>query len=140
MHKVWRFIYLIGAVACVIGGYVSLSPERTANTNADWIFVAITFVLTGLFPLGAMAYSRSRGVETFRKPSLDRAPHGWWTDTLQPIRVSWVCMALFWFGSCLAIPRTDHKGVMVFWFYTAAVSGLFIGERVVYLVYRKRVA
>jgi hypothetical protein len=139
MRKIWPFLYLAGAVFCVIGGYHSLSPERTARTNADWIFVSVTFILTSLFPLGAMAYSRRRGVETFRKPSLGRAPLGWWTDTLQPIRVSWVTMALIWLGSCFALSKTDHKGVMLFWFYGAYVSGMFIGERLVYLVYRKRV-
>ena len=94
MRKIWPFIYLVGAVFHVIGGYRSLSPEQTAQTNADWIFVSITFVMTSLFPLGVMAYSRRRGVEIFRKPSLDRAPLGWWTDTLQPIRVSWAIAAL----------------------------------------------
>ena len=139
MRKIWTFIYLAGAILCVIGGYGSLAPARTAETNADWIFVTITFVTTSLFPLGAMFYSRRRGVETFRKPSLDRPPHGWWSDTLQPIRVSWAAMASYWLGSCFALPQTDHKGVMLFWFYTAMVSGLFIGERIVYRVYGKRV-
>ena len=138
MSKVWKFIYLAGAVLSVYGGFSSLSPELTVQTNSDWIFVAITFVTASLFPLGAMAYSRRRGIETFLKPSLDRAPLGWWTDTLQPIRVSWVYMALFWLGSCFALPKTIHKGDMLFWFYTAIVSGLFIGERIVYIVYGKR--
>jgi hypothetical protein len=137
MRKIWPYIYLAGAILCVIGGYSSLSPEQTAQTNADWIFVTIAFVGTSLFPLGATAYSRSRGIEIFRKPSLDRAPHDWWTDTLQPIRVSWCCMALFWAGSCVALPKADHKGVMLFWFYAATGSGLFIGERIVYQVYGK---
>jgi hypothetical protein len=112
----------------------------TASTNADWVFVAITFVATSLFPLGAMAYSRSRGVETFRKPTLDRPPLGWWTDTLQPIRVTLGCMASYWLGSCFALPKTDHKGVMLFFFYTAMMSGLLLGEWIVDRVYAKRVA
>ena len=134
MRKLWKFIYSAGAILCVVGGYSSLFPKT--DTNADWIFVAITFVTTGLFPLGAMAYSRLRGVMTFRRPSLDRSPYDW-NDTLQSIRVSWVYMALFWLGSCFALLKADHKGVMLFWFYTAMVSGLFIGERIVYRVYSK---
>lgn len=140
MRKIWPLLYLAGAIFCVIGGYRSLSPETTVRTNSDWIFVTITFFLTGLFPLGAMAYSRLRGVETFRKPSLDRPPHGWWADTLQPIRVSWVSMALFWLGSCFALSSTDHKGIMLWWFHGALASGMFIGERLAYFVYGKRVA
>jgi hypothetical protein len=140
MSKIWPFIYLAGAVLCVIGGYGSLAPEDTANTNADWIFVTITFVTTSLFPLGVIAYSRRRGIETFRRPSLTRQPLGWWSDTLQPLRVSLVSTALYCLGSCFALPKTDHKGVMLFWFYAAMASGLFIGERIVYRVYAKRVA
>ena len=140
MRKVWTFIYLAGAILCVIGGYVSLMPSHTADTDADWIFVTITFVMTSLFPLGAMAYSRCRGVQTFRKPSLDRHPLGWWSDTLQPLRVSLGSMASYWLGSCFALPKTDHKGVMLFFFYTAMVNGLLLGEWIVYRVYAKRVA
>ncbi|MDR3576443.1 MAG: hypothetical protein P4L50_21450 [Anaerolineaceae bacterium] len=140
MRKVWTFIYSAGSILCVIGGYVSLAPVHTADTNSDWIFVTITFVATSLFPLGAMTYSRGRGVKTFRKPTLDRAPHGWWTDTLQSIRVTLGCMASYWIGSCFALPKTDHKGVMLFFFYTAMVSGLLLGEWIVYRVYAKQVA
>jgi len=141
MRKAWKFIYLAGAVLCIFGGYNSLSPARTAGTNADWVFVTIAFVATSIFPLAAMAYSRRRWkVEVYRRPSLDRHPIGWWRDTLQPIRVSLVAMALYWIGSCAALPKYDHKGVMLFWFYTATVIGLFVGERIVYTVYGGSIA
>lgn len=139
MLQVWPFIYLASAILCVIGGYGSIAPERAAGTNADWIFVTITFISTGLFPLGAMAYSCRRGVEIFRRPSLDRQPLGWWRDTLQPLRVTLVFMALYWTGSCFALPKADHRGVMLFWFYSAFAGGLFIGERIVYRIYAKRI-
>lgn len=141
MRKVWPYMYLMGIVLAISGGYRTLSPANTAQTNADWIFVAITFVTSAIFPLGAMAYSRRRWkIETFRRPSLDRHPIGWWTDTLQPIRVSWVCMASFCLGSCFALPKTDRKGLMLFCFYAAMATGMFIGERIVYSVYANRIA
>ena len=102
MRKIWPFIYLVGAVLCVIGGYGSLAPAQTAGTNADWIFITITLVTTSLFPLGAMAFSRLRGVETFRRPSLVRHPLGWWSDTLQPLRVTLASM------SCYLVARVLH--------------------------------
>jgi hypothetical protein len=40
----------------------------------------------------------------------------------------------------LAVPRTDERGVMLFWFYAALALGLFLGERIVYTVYRDRIA
>ena len=140
MHRIWPFIYLAGAILCVIGGYGSLAPAQTAGTNADWIFITITLVSTSLFPLGAMAFSRLRGVETFRRPSLVRHPLGWWSDTLQPLRVTLASMACYLVGASFALPHTDHKGVMLFLFYAAFVVGIFIGERIVYRVYAKRVA
>jgi hypothetical protein len=138
-HRIWPFIYLTGAILSVIGGYRSLAPERVAGTNADWIFVTITLITTFLFPFGAMAYSRSRGVDTFRRPSWIRQPLGWWSDTLQSLRVTIVCMALYLVGASFALPHTDHKGVMLFWFYAAFCIGMFIGERIVYRVYAKRI-
>jgi hypothetical protein len=140
MRYLWMLIYAIGAVFGVVSGYQSLAPTRTAHTNADWNFVVICFVIMCLFPLAAIAYSRLMGVETFRRPSLDRQPLGWWRDTLQPLRVSLVGTGLFLIGACLALPHTDHRGVMLAWFYAALVFGLFIGERLVYSVYRDRIA
>ena len=116
-----------------------LAPERTLHTNADWIFVSLGFVGMSLFPLGAMAYSRSTGVETFRRPSFDRWPLGWWNDTLQPIRVSLVYSALSLIGSCFSVLRADQRGMMILWFDVAVTAGLFIGERMVYKVYSKRI-
>jgi hypothetical protein len=140
MRRLWMFIYAIGAIFAVVGGYQGLAPARTANIDADWIFVVICFVLMCLFPLGAMAFSRLNGVETFRRPSLDRQPLGWWRDTLQPLRVSLVGVALVFLGACVALPHADHRGVMLFWVNAAVAVGLFIGERLVYIIYRRRIA
>jgi hypothetical protein len=63
MRHLWPPIFVVLFVLTAVGGYESLVPKETANTNADWIFVSITFVLTCLFPLGAMYYSRSIGVQ-----------------------------------------------------------------------------
>lgn len=139
-HRLWLIIYSIAAILTLWSGYRSLDPAETARTNADWIFIAITFVLTCLFPLGAMAYSRSIGVEQFRRPSLDRHPFGWWRDTLQPLRASLVTGALLFIGACFALPRTDARGVMILWFYAAFALGLLIGEKIVYAVFRNRIA
>ena len=140
MRRLWPFIYVALFVSTAVGVYESLAPKETAHTNSDWIFVSITFVLTCLFPLGAMSYSRGIGVQQFRRPSLDRHPFGWWRDTLQPLRMSVISAALYFVGSCLALPHTDHRGLMIFWFYAALTLGLFIGERIVYVVYRERIA
>ena len=138
-RHIWPSIYIVGAVLAVIGGYESLAPARTAHTDSDWIFVSISFVLTCLFPLGAMSYSRGIGVREFRRPSLDRHPLGWWRDTLQPLRVSVIGSALSLLGACFALPRADQRGIMIFCFYVALTVGIFIGERLVYHVYRAQI-
>jgi hypothetical protein len=139
-RRLWLTIYCIAAILTLWSGYRGLEPAQTARTNADWIFVSITFVLTCLFPLSAMAYSRSIGVQEFRRPSLDRHPFGWWRDTLQPLRASLVAAALSFVGACFALPRADARGVMILWFYAASALGLLIGERLVYVIFRKRIA
>jgi hypothetical protein len=67
-------------------------------------------------------------------------PFGWWRDTLQPLRMSVIGAALYFIGSCFALPHTDRRGIMIFWFYAALALGLFIGERIVYAVYLERIA
>jgi hypothetical protein len=123
MPRLWKFIYVAGALLCFVSGYRSLDAARTAQMSTDWTFIAIAFVGTCFFPLVAMAYSRRIGVESFRRPSLDRGPIGWWRDTLQPLRVSLVGMTLYFVGSCFSLPKADHRDLMVFWFYAAATLG-----------------
>jgi hypothetical protein len=139
MRHLWQCVYVVGAPLVLVGGYRSLSPAETAHTNADWLFVSITFLLTCVFPLGALAYSRGIGVQEFRRPTLDRQPLGWWRDPLQPLRVSVVSAGLYFLGACLALPHADNRGIMLVWFYAALAAGLFIGERLVYRVYRGRI-
>jgi hypothetical protein len=139
MKHIWPFIYAASAVGTVLGGYQSLSSKQTAQTNVDWIFVSITFVTLLFLPLGAMAYSRRRGVETYRRPNFRRQPLGWWTDTLQPIRISLILALFLCIGSSFALPHTDPQGWMLFYWHVAMVVGLFFGERLVYLVFRERI-
>jgi hypothetical protein len=140
MRRLWPFIYVLSSLLIPWGGYCSLDPAKTANTNADWVFVSIVFVMTCLFPLGAMAYSRRIGVQQFRRPSFDRSPFGWWRDTLQPLRLSVIGATLSFLGACFALPHADNRGVMIFWSAAACAIGLFIGERLVYVVFRQRIA
>jgi hypothetical protein len=134
--KLWPIIYGAISVLFVIIGYSSLAPAHTANTNADWIFVAITFVATSLFPAISLTISRKRGFENFERPSFSRPPRG----PLQSIRLYLVCSVFFAIGSAVALPKTDHKGVMLFWFHAALAAGFIIGERLACWIYAKRIA
>jgi hypothetical protein len=138
--KIWPVIYLLLIPLVIFSGYRELRPEETARTNADWIFVTITFVGGSVFPLCAVAYSFNYSKKKIlQKPSWDRHPLGWWTDTLQSLRISLVYSALFAFGALLALPGADEKGRMIFFWLVAMAAGLFVGERLVYAVYRKKI-
>jgi hypothetical protein len=136
----WRSLYIAAALFALWSGYESLAPQQTVHTDADWVFVCIVFAVMCVFPVGMMAYGLRTGVQQFRRPSLDRHPFSWWHDTLQPLRVVSVGTALTFVGACFALRHTDHRGLMMFWFYAALAIGVFIGERIVYLVYRERIA
>lgn len=139
MERVWPFIYAVASAGMLIGGYQSLSLGQTRQTNTDWIFVSITFVIFLLFPLGAMTHSQRSGVKAFRRPNFRRQPLGWWTDTLQPIRVSLIFTVLYCIGSTFALPHADAQGRMLFYWYLAMAIGLFFGERLVYVIFRERI-
>ena len=141
MKKAWPTIYAALIPVIIALGYTSLSPERTARTDVDWTLVSITFVVLLFFPLGAVAYGFSHSKkEALQKPTWDRPPLGWWTDTLQPLRVTLAYMILFAIGQTFALPNTDEKGRMMFFLFVAMSGGLFIGERFVYAFYRKKIA
>ena len=132
MRHVWPVIYLIGAFSASLNGYQQLQPSETAKTNADWIFVTVCFVTMLIAPSLMVAFARHRGVEEFRKPSFTRWPLGWWSDTLQPIRLTLIGLVCNAVGAAFALPKADAQGVMLFWWFLAMASGWFVGERIVY--------
>jgi hypothetical protein len=138
--KVWPVIYAVLIPFAVYSGFRGLRPEATAGTNPDWIFASITFVLLSLFPLGAAAYGfRYSKKEAMQRPSWDRHPLGWWTDTLQRLRFCLIYTSLMALGAAFALPSADEKGRMMFLFLVAMPAGLFVGERLVYAIYRKKI-
>jgi hypothetical protein len=139
MERVWPIIYAALGIGALIKGYLSLSPAQTQRTNADWLFVTITLILSTLSPLGMMAYSRARGNGTYRRPTFHRHPFGWWSDTLQPIRVSLIFAVLYCTGSAWALPHTDAQGKILFYWHLAIAVGMFLGERFVYRVFKERI-
>lgn len=140
MQRVWKYIYLGWAILCVVGGYRNLAPERTAHFSMPWWFIVEGFFFFCVMPLAITALRHRFGIETvFRRPSLDRTPFSK-RDILQVFRLFSVSSALMAIGACFALPNADPSGVMMFWLIVAMSTGLFVGERIVYLVYAKRIA
>src|SRR6202012_5353377 len=111
----WTITNLVVVALAAYGGFEFIQPRNHGNTNADWTFVGTSFVVTTIFPWGAMHYSRSRGVAEWKRSSLDRNPFNWWTDPLQSIRVSILEACAFVLGGSAALLHTDKQGVMLFW-------------------------
>lgn len=124
---------------CIVSGYREVLPGREQYAGADWPFIVASFVITLFFPSMAMAFSRLRGVKSYRRPTFDRWPFSWWTDTLQPLRVMSLGAAALAVGGCLALPRTDQASVMLVWQYVASALGVGLGERLVYRLHRDRI-
>ena len=140
MQRFWKSFYVVSFCGCLVGGYRNVLPEQAKGTNADWILTSVAFLAASIMPLAFMAYSRRRGTTVYRRPTFDRWPLGWWSDTLQPLRVSLIASVLTGIGAAVALPQVDHKGVMLFFTYAAFAAGLGLGERFVYWVYADRIS
>lgn len=132
MNLLWPILYAIGAAGAFYRGYLVVKNPGGTNTNADWFFITASSIVTFFLPIIWVSLARRRGVRTFRKPSIDRPPFGWWTDTLQPIRVTLIGLACNAIGSVTAISAATDKTRMLIWWFLAMTTSLFIGERVVY--------
>jgi len=117
-----------------------IAPGHTDDYAMRWPVIVEGFAFFCAAPLLIIALRHLFGIETiFRRPSLDRTPFSG-RDILQAFRLFWITGALASLGACFALPNADHNGVMMFWATAAGSTGLFIGERIVYLVYAKRIA
>jgi hypothetical protein len=139
MRRFWIAVNLAVIGSAFYGGFEEAGPDHHLNTNADWIFITLSFILTALFPFGAMYYSRSIGVAEWKRPSFDRNPLRWWTDPLQPLRISILAMCTYTLGATAALPHTDKQGVMLFWWNVAILAGLTLGERFVYWWFKAQI-
>jgi hypothetical protein len=141
MQRVWKYIYLCWAILCVVSGYRNLAPERTTYFYPSWEFIVFNFFFFCVMPLAVTVLKQRFGVEMiFRRPSPDRSPFVWGRDPLQVFRLFVISSVSILVGAGLALPKAGHRGVMMFWTCAAVAAGLFIGERLVYLVYAKRIA
>jgi hypothetical protein len=140
MQRIWKYIYLCWAALCIVSGYRNLAPERTTHFYMPWSFIVVSFFFFCVMPLAITALRHRFGIETvFCRPSLDRTPFSK-RDILQVFRLFSVSSALMAVGACFALPNADHSGVRMFWSGVAMSAGLFMGERIVYLVYAKKIA
>jgi hypothetical protein len=138
--KIWPVIYSVLFVAILVASHEATWPHPQKPTNADWIFISISFfTLWGFCPL-AVAYGFNRSRKEFlEKPTWTRHPLGWWTDTLQCIRISLVFSLATVLGAATGLSRADEQGKMIFLWHVSITLGLFLGEKTTYWIYRKKI-
>jgi hypothetical protein len=140
MKQIWPFIYLLGGSLCFYGGFIGPRHAQVSE-NIDLLAIMGGFVLTLVAPLALFAY----GIHFSKKavmprPSFDRHCFGWWTDTLQPLRVSVLVSVLKTLGALTAVLMGGGQSQKLVHVYVACSIGIVIGERLVYWVYKKRIA
>lgn len=59
MKRIWPYLYITLFIASVLGG-TELFGKHDENTNADWGFVTVSFVVCFIFPSMAISYARHR--------------------------------------------------------------------------------
>jgi len=123
------------------GGYVSLTPDRLHHTNPGPILCSIILLITPAFVVWTVAYSIRRWKsDPLLRPSWSRNPLNWWRDPLQALFISTCIMTAMAIGSVLQRPTFGSVGFWTLGVYGCFAIGLFVGQILVYRIYRQRIA
>jgi hypothetical protein len=138
---VWRPLNVALVILGLWGGYSSLDPDYLRQTNPDVVLCAAIIIALPLVSILGVYYGLKRlGLETLQRPSWNRFPLKFWFDPLEFIFIAkWLSLAAAVGGSM----RLFLVGMSGFW--TVALSwsfaiGLLVGERLIYILFRNRIA
>jgi hypothetical protein len=139
--NLWGIVNLVLIADAFPVGYLSLTPDRLRHTNPDPVLCLSILLLSPLFALWAVAYSIRRWkADPLPRPSWNRNPLRWWRDPLQALFVSTCIMAATAIGSAVRQPTFGSVGFWTLGMYACLAIGLFVGQILVYRIYRQRIA
>ncbi len=122
-------------------GYVSLTTDKLRHTNPDPVLCSIILLITPPFAIWAVAYSLRRWKsDPLPRPSWNRNPLNWWRDPLQALFISTCATAALAIGSAFQRPTFGSVGFWTLGVYACFAIGLFVGQILVYRIYRQRIA
>jgi hypothetical protein len=128
MKRLWQCIYLLLTAAAFFAG-TGVFGKSFGQTNVDWVFVSLSFLICTAFPKMAISYARNRQPNPLPSPSLSRGfVGGWWTDPGQCLLLTTLMLCGSFLGSLLSLPRADQQGIMLIWWQGAMAIGLVIGS------------
>jgi len=140
MKYVWFIVNTLLVTLALWDGYGSLAPEKLRRTNPDAVLCAILFVGVPLFALGAVGFSvKGCKCERLSRPSWGRNPFNWWFDPLQSLFITSCVMAAMAIGSAVRHPALGTVAFWTFGVYSCSAVGLFIGQILVYRIYRTNI-
>ena len=141
VSNLWGIVNLVLIADAFREGYLSLTPDRLRHTNPDPILCLIILVVMPLFALWAVTYSIRRWKsDPLPRPSWNRNPLRWWRDPLQALFVLTCIMTATAIGSAVRQPTFGSVGFWTLGMYACLAIGLFVGQILVYRIYRQRIA
>jgi hypothetical protein len=140
-NSLWGIVNLILIALAFRVGYLALTPDRLRHTNPDAVFCLSILLVMPLFALWAVTYSIKRWkVDPLPRPSWNRIPLRWWRDPLQALFVTTCIAAATAIGSAVRQPTFGSVGFWTLGMYASIAIGLFVGQILVYRIYRQRIA
>ena len=140
MKRMWPFIYFALLAGAFVGG-TGVFSHAHGHTNVDWVFVTLSFLISLIFPFGAIIHARSRTAGSLVSASFSRGfLGGWWTDPLQWLRLTTLSLCCNFLGSLFTLSHADPQGIMVVWFKAALALGFLLGELAVLKKFHRNIA
>ena len=140
MKSIWYIINAALVAFALVGGYISLSPEKLRNMNPDAIFCGSILLVTPLFAILSVSHSIRRwNHNRLARPSLSRNPLNWWHDPLQSLFISTCIMLSMAIGSALRRPVIGSVGFWMLAAYACVAFGLVVDQILVYRIYRQNI-
>ena len=139
--NLWGIVNLTLIALAFREGYLALTPDRLRHTNPDAVLCLIILLVMPLFALWAVTYSIRRWkADPLPRPSWNRNPLRWWRDPLQALFVLTCIMTATAIGSSVRQPAFGSVGFWTLGMYACLAIGLFVGQILVYRIYRQRIA
>ncbi|SRR6266403_3798518 len=141
MKYFWIILNLMLVALGFWGGYKSMAPDRLNHTNADAVACLVILLAMPLFAVMSVGYSIRRWKsDQLSRPSWSRIPLNWWRDPLQSLSIMMCIMAAMAIGAALQHPALGSVGFWTLGVYACFAIGLFVGQILVYRIYRQRIA
>ena len=137
----WIILNSVLIALALRGGYVSLSPDRLRHANPEPIVCLIILLGAILLSVSAVGFSIRRGKsEPLPRPSWTRNALNWLGDPMQGLFISTCIMVALTIGSALHLPKSGSAGFWTLGVYAYFSVGLFLGQILVYRIYRQHIA